>query len=227
MINYHPSDAILTRFVEADLSISLSIIVSSHVEMCTACQQKVAKLTQEAALIHFHLAEHDNHYVDNVHVAMSAHDDIELINKITDSPQEVKTSLPKTITEIEIEGQRLPLPTALQSIELNEWQGIGKISRSRLNVDDDERRMSLLSIAKTGSVPRHTHKGFEITLLLQGSFEDEMGTYQAGDFIWLNDEHTHQPVSTSGCVCLTVSSDALKFTQGVSQILNPLGKLIY
>ncbi|WP_299006493.1 ChrR family anti-sigma-E factor [uncultured Shewanella sp.] len=226
MINYHPSDAILTRFVEADLSISLSIIVSSHIEMCTACQQKVAKLTEEAASLHFQLADNDIHGTDTVHVPMSE-PDTDLINKIINSPQEDTFSLPKTITEIEVEGQRLPLPMALQSIALNEWQGIGKISRSRLNVDDDERRMSLLSIAKTGSVPRHTHKGFEITLLLQGSFEDEMGTYQAGDFIWLNDEHTHQPVSKSGCVCLTVSSDALKFTQGISQILNPLGKLIY
>jgi putative transcriptional regulator len=64
-------------------------------------------------------------------------------------------------------------------------------------------------------------------LLLQGSFEDEMGTYHAGDFIWLNGKHIHQPVTKTGCVCLTVSSDAIRFVKGVSQLLNPIGQFIY
>lgn len=150
-----------------------------------------------------------------------------MLDQITRLPVEKAVTLPKTITEIEVSGQRIALPNAIKSLALKEWQGLGKISRARINLDDETRRTSLLHIDKGGSVPHHTHKGFEITLLLQGSFEDEMGTYHAGDFIWLSGEHTHNPVTQEGCVCLTVSSDALHFTQGVSQLFNPLGKLIY
>ena len=104
---------------------------------------------------------------------------------------------------------------------------LGKISRARLDFEDDAHHTSLLHIDKDGQVPCHTHKGFEITLLLEGSFEDEMGVYNKGDFIWLDGNHTHQPATKEGCVCLTVSSDALYFTKGVSQLFNPLGKYIY
>lgn len=153
--------------------------------------------------------------------------DSDMLAQITSLPVEEPTTRPKTVTEIEVAGKRISLPNAIKSLALKEWQGLGKISRARINLDDETRRTSLLHIDKGGSVPHHTHKGFEITLLLQGSFEDEMGTYHAGDFIWLSGEHTHNPVTQEGCVCLTVSSDALHFTQGVSQLFNPLGKLIY
>jgi putative transcriptional regulator len=64
-------------------------------------------------------------------------------------------------------------------------------------------------------------------LLLEGSFEDEMGSYHEGDFIWLDGKHTHNPVTKEGCLCLTVASDSLHFTQGLTKMLNPIGKFIY
>jgi putative transcriptional regulator len=76
-------------------------------------------------------------------------------------------------------------------------------------------------------VPEHTHKGFELTLLLDGEFEDEMGKYVKGDFICLDSAHKHSPQTTQGCLCLTVVNDALQFTKGMSKLLNPFGNLIY
>ena len=121
----------------------------------------------------------------------------------------------------------LPLPRALNSLNAAPWQGVGKVSRARFQFNDDERRLSLLKIDKGGQIPQHTHTGIEITLLLEGSFEDDMGRYQKGDFIWLDKDHTHSPITQEGCVCLTLVSDSLYFTQGFSKLLNPLGKLIY
>jgi putative transcriptional regulator len=54
-----------------------------------------------------------------------------------------------------------------------------------------------------------------------------MGTYHEGDFIWLDGKHTHNPITKEGCLCLTVASDSLHFTQGLTKILNPIGKFIY
>ncbi|MGE6648117.1 ChrR family anti-sigma-E factor [Shewanella colwelliana] len=252
MIKHHPTQALLKDFVSGDLEASVAVLVASHVEMCAVCRGAVQALTEQAADEAFAAVsgmQSSTGYVD----LMGSFDPAEnladnfvaeeafsgqgngcgdgsalaMIDAITETPQDVRIVLPQTVTEIEVAGKRISLPRSLKSIALKEWQGMGKLSRARLALDDDERRMSLLHIDKGGSVPTHTHKGFEITLLLEGSFDDEMGHYVAGDFIWLDGEHTHQPVTQDGCVCLTVSSDAIHFTQGVSQILNPIGRFIY
>ncbi|WP_110456275.1 ChrR family anti-sigma-E factor [Shewanella algidipiscicola] len=247
MIKHHPTSNVLSGFVAGDLPASVAIIVASHVELCRECANHVQQLTEQAAMQAFDMTADDdwlNHQVQlgdtsPQHINDIDHDGIEsndmelacdsraMIDAITASPAQVKSAVAQTVTEIEVAGQRISLPRAMKSIGLREWQGLGKLSRARLALDDDELRASLLHIDKGGSVPCHTHKGFEITLLLQGSFDDEMGHYTAGDFIWLDGDHTHQPITQEGCVCLTVSSDAIHFTQGMSQLLNPIGRFIY
>jgi len=234
MIKFHPTQALLKQYVQGDLPASVAVIVASHVEMCSDCQSSVALMSEQVASEAFELETDSNDFVPSEEI-MSADmlsdqqddQDLDMLAEIMDLPVDEQVVMAKCPAELDIAGEQITLPTAINSIAMAEWKGIGKISRARLNLDDDERRMSLLHIDKGGAVPAHTHKGFEITLLLQGSFSDEMGEYQRGDFIWLDGEHTHNPISEQGCVCLTVSSDALHFTQGVSQLFNPLCKLIY
>ncbi len=104
---------------------------------------------------------------------------------------------------------------------------IGKLSRARVQLDENEIHTSLLYIEPGGGVPEHTHKGFELTVLLEGSFEDEQGEYVKGDFIMLDSSHQHQPISKQGCLCYTVANDALHFTQGINKLLNPIAGFIY
>lgn len=239
MISHHPNHELLTQFVEGKTPISISVVLSAHVEMCTECQKRVADITaavaQEALGIEQDDWDFDNDVADFADAIGDEFDNSEfdnsetssIIDLITREPPEQPSQLLETVTEISIAGERVSLPKSLRSILIKEWKGLGKISRARLKLDDESRRTSLLHIGEGGYIPAHTHKGFEITLLLQGSFEDECGRYQAGDFIWLDSSHTHTPVTHEGCVCLTVADDALLFKQGVSQMFNPLGKLIY
>ncbi|QYJ88627.1 ChrR family anti-sigma-E factor [Shewanella halotolerans] len=245
MINHHPNSDVLAQFVAGTLPASVSVVVASHVELCDQCALAVQALTEQAAIDAFGESSQDEaHFGVEPQAAgledFSGLDDFDTcdqfgdsdefadcINAITALERDDAQQLPQIVTEIAVGGERIPLPTALKSIALKEWQGMGKLSRSRLALDDGDLRMSLLHIDKGGSVPCHTHKGFEITLLLQGSFTDEMGEYRKGDFVWLDGQHTHQPVTEEGCVCLTVSSDAIRFTQGMSQLLNPIGRFIY
>lgn len=233
MIKLHPKKELLSSFVAGELPASLSVIVSSHVELCTCCQSKVQALTEQAAKQCF-LADDvqpESIDLDNSRFEESELDefDLAMFESIIDeapilSDKQLNTTAPEMV---EVAGVAFPVPRALRAIERKPFQGMGKLSRSRVALEDGALRTSLLHIEKGGSVPTHTHKGFEVTLLLQGSFEDEMGTYHTGDFIWLDGEHTHQPVTKTGCVCLTVSNDAIHFTQGMSKLLNPIGQFIY
>ncbi|MFA0056632.1 ChrR family anti-sigma-E factor [Vibrio echinoideorum] len=234
MIKHHPNAAILKDFVDGNIADSVSLIVSSHVELCEHCQKQVSMLTAQAADSAFEsdtpVFESDTSGLQLSDSEMDAllSDDGEF-----DSINQITADLSQAV-EVVVEAQQetvsdttFTIPRALNSIVRKDWMNLGKISRARLDFDDESHHTSLLHIDKDGQVPCHTHKGFEITLLLEGSFEDEMGVYNKGDFIWLDGDHTHQPATKEGCVCLTVSSDALYFTKGVSQLFNPLGKYIY
>jgi putative transcriptional regulator len=226
MIKHHPNDAILKNFVDGTLADSVSLIVSSHIELCEHCQAKVQQLTANAADSVFDdqqtatSNEMDSFLTDDIDF------DFDVIDQITaDLSQSIEVK--SEAEQVTVADTTFTIPRALSSISRKDWMNLGKISRARLDFEDDAHHTSLLHIDKDGQVPCHTHKGFEITLLLEGSFEDEMGVYNKGDFIWLDGNHTHQPATKEGCVCLTVSSDALYFTKGVSQLFNPLGKYIY
>ena len=238
MIKHHPTVQILKDFATGELPDSLSLVVSSHVEMCEQCQAEVLRLTEIAAIDSFgsdeSIAEEliENQVNAVLHSVTDDHHsglDMSLINSITANEQleDVEATQNHSPQKITVADTEFELPRALNQVARKDWLHLGKISRARLDFEDGEHHTSLLHIGKEGTVPCHTHKGFEITLLLEGSFEDEMGEYHKGDFIWLNGEHTHQPFTKEGCVCLTVSSDALYFTKGVSQLFNPIGKFIY
>ncbi|MEZ8786278.1 ChrR family anti-sigma-E factor [Vibrio splendidus] len=236
MIKHHPNAAILKDFVDGTLADSVSLIVSSHVELCEHCQQQVSMLTAQAADSVF---ESDTSVFESDTSGLQLSDsemdaflsddgefDFDAIAQITaDSSQAIEVT--PEVQQVTVADTTFTIPRALNSVARKDWMNLGKISRARLDFDDEAHHTSLLHIDKDGQVPCHTHKGFEITLLLEGSFEDEMGVYNKGDFIWLDGDHTHQPATKEGCVCLTVSSDALYFTKGVSQLFNPLGKYIY
>ena len=57
MINYHPSEAVLKEFVAGDLPVSVSVVVASHVEMCSECQSLVSQFTEKAAMDVFDVNE--------------------------------------------------------------------------------------------------------------------------------------------------------------------------
>lgn len=107
------------------------------------------------------------------------------------------------------------------------WQQIGKVSRMRFDIDEKNTRASLLYIEALGEIPQHTHKGFELTLLLSGEFSDSTGNYVVGDFIILDGNTQHSPTTQTGCLCYTVLDAPLYFTKGISKLLNPIGELIY
>ena len=237
MIKYHPTAEILRDFVSGELPDSLSLIVSSHVEMCEHCQAEVARFTELAAKENFgtdeaiadELIENQVNAVLHSNLDDEYEFDMSLIDSITadEMLDATPTDAEQTPQLVKVADTEFALPRALHKVVRKDWLNLGKISRARLDFEDGDHHTSLLHIDKEGAVPCHTHKGFEITLLLEGSFEDEMGEYHKGDFIWLDGEHTHQPFTKEGCVCLTVSSDALYFTKGVSQLFNPIGKFIY
>tara|TARA_R110000787_G_scaffold78222_2_gene171388 strand:- start:31 stop:720 length:690 start_codon:yes stop_codon:yes gene_type:complete len=229
MIKHHPKFELLQSFVAGDLPASLSAGIAIHADMCPICQQKIGQLTEQVAEASFEQSFLHKFVVndgdDLTKIAEIDFDDI--IEQITASDEAEQSKEPVSERLVTFKGMQYTLPNTLRNFELGRTAQIGNLSRARIQLNEGEIHTNLLHIAPGGSIPEHTHKGFELTLLLAGTFADEQGEYVAGDFIMLDKRHQHQPATEHGCLCYTVANDALHFTQGINKLLNPIGAFIY
>ena len=111
----------------------------------------------------------------------------------------------------------LPEPlreTALTSFQTNKWQGLTQgIRRLKLDAGSDA-EVELYRIEPGCTVPKHSHKGSEFTLVVSGGFTDESGSFGPGDISLKGPNDTHQPTGDMDGVCyaLAVRDGGLKFT---------------
>jgi putative transcriptional regulator len=226
MIKHHPKFELIQAFVNGDLPASLSAGISMHADLCSICQQKISLLTDQVAELNFNESILIRKNDDPTNEDVSTIDFDQMIDNITGSNDVYVKQVVETKT-ISFKDKSYNLPSVLNNMMLGKTAHIGKLARKRIQLDENEIHTNLLHMEPTGSVPQHTHKGFELTLLLEGSFHDEKGEYVKGDFIMLDGEHVHNPISNSGCLCYTVANDAMHFTQGINKLLNPIGSFIY
>lgn len=228
MINYHPDQHLLSLHAKGELPLSMSIAISAHAELCPHCQQQLDQMTIalseqqfESAVKNQSVDTNDNHQLDALLE--------QLLNSTLDTLEIEQASTIDTIEDnsVSIKGQHYPLPKVFRKQINASWQGIGKVSRLRLDTGEPQARASLLHIAANGEIPEHTHKGAELTLLLAGEFSDCYNTYKPGDFMLLDKEHQHSPKTLEGCLCYTIVDAPLYFTKGFSKLLNPIGDLLY
>lgn len=103
------------------------------------------------------------------------------------------------------------------------WKHYGAVSEASLSLDETTYRTRLIVLKAGRSVPKHTHDGQEITVVLKGAFNDGIGRYGRGD-ISIADAHVdHQPMAEASedCLCLTVTDAPLRLTGTFSRFLNP------
>lgn len=224
MIKHHPSQLLLVEFTAGKLGAGLSAAIAMHAERCPQCQKLIQSLEEEHVATHF--LQEDTFDVLTSNQNMDFLDFDQLIMTIT-ANDDVDEPLIEQSKSLTFCGQDYKLPKALQHVSLGKSSVLGKLTRTRINLEEEPARSGLLHMQSGGSIPPHSHKGTEVTLILEGSFSDDMGHYQAGDFILLDNTHQHSPYSEDGCLCYTVVDDALTFTEGFAKILNPIGQLIY
>ncbi|NKF51611.1 anti-sigma factor [Shewanella sp. WXL01] len=233
MINFHPDQQMLLLHAEGKLPLSLSIAVSAHLEYCGKCQQELTSAQAKATntfLSDDSLAVESQHGNEQSDAAQTNADLDSMLDAMMSGLDDLKIDDIPSVEEpltVEVKGEQYSLPRVFKNQLLSEWQGIGKVTRSRLDTGEGKARASLLHIDANGEIPQHTHKGTEITLLLAGEFSDEYNQYKPGDLMVMTPDHKHSPKTMEGCLCYTVVDAPLYFTKGISKLLNPIGELIY
>jgi putative transcriptional regulator len=85
------------------------------------------------------------------------------------------------------------------------------------------KRTYLLGIGANIAVPRHSHRGRELTCVLKGAFEDGHTLHAAGDFADCDEAVEHQPRTTTDgeCVCLISVDHRLVPRSWTARMLQP------
>ena len=241
MIRFHPSAQQLVSFVDGDLSPAVSLMVSAHCDMCSTCQRFVE---QESERLAGSLLEDNGFKQVDLKADYSA-----MIAQITQSPSSVEADTgsqqkqsprkQNTNTEvsmaandsIELDGRNFVLPRTLQRYKekTGGWSSlVGKLWQAPVDLGS-QGVANFIYMGKGGSVPEHTHRGTEYTLVINGEFSDGLNNYDSGDFIFMDGQNTHTPRSdnTQGCLVFTIVDQPLHFTSGIARLLNPFSHLFF
>ncbi|MEM8617313.1 MAG: ChrR family anti-sigma-E factor [Pseudomonadota bacterium] len=124
---------------------------------------------------------------------------------------------------------RLPDPLrdhALKACGGPGWQNLTPgVRRLKLDIGSAA-EVELYRIEPGRTVPRHSHKGDEFTLVVAGGFSDETGNYAPGDLCVKSEDDTHQPTGDMDGVCfaLAVHEGGLRFTGVIGLVQKLLGQ---
>ena len=210
-MNYHPDIELLLKYTSGQLEPALSVAVGVHIADCNQCKKNISEFeavggsTLEASDI--------EPLSDDLFEKLMA--DVEKI------PVEQTHSVYDDFAVADIDKPFLK-QLSERNYESLEWQSVTKnISKATVAMNDPRYQVELLRFAPMAKIPKHTHKGNEITVVLEGQFTDKSGTYKSGEFIVNDSSVEHQPLAgNEGCVCLAVTDAPLKFTGTFGPIIN-------
>ncbi len=213
MSNFHPELDILTEYAAGTLPLAQSACVSLHVNQCRQCQRTAGQLEELGAGL------------------------LESLEPVAVGDTQLNAVLARLDEEKPLEytreRERDGTPAILQRLMRGDfsdlsWKKIGSALRiSYLKTGDTQHEFALYHIKAGGRIPEHTHRGGEMTLILEGGFSDANGSYHAGDFLYRRPGDVHAPTAlqSEDCICLAVLDAPLKFTDWRFRWMNPFLKL--
>ncbi len=216
MVEKNPADMMLLDHAAGTLPPSLDVMMASYVALNQDARASVEALTAVGGAL---LEDEDA----TTEIASDAFDLVMSRINDGDAPAETQPLSPvdaHTQAVVPLPLRRL-LPGSLDSLK---WKSRGGgVREYHLDTGSDGLKASLLWIAPGRSVPQHTHRGREYTLVLEGAYTDQKETVAAGDFVVNDSTDAHSPVADSalGCLCFAVTDAPLKFHGPLGWILNP------
>lgn len=212
---FHPEEKLLQGFAEGTLSAGLNVVISAHVEQCVSCRKKTSELEAKATVDWLQAADEETAKTPSFEG---------MVADITSKAQSKESAeMDNSVTEIHMLDHSVKLPKVLAKVasEGLVWKKLaGGINQASVTLDD-QTQCEFLYMKPGSQVPVHKHQGTEVTLVLDGSFSDELGNYRPADFVVRDKTHTHQPASEEGCLCFAVLDSPLTFTSGLARLLNP------
>lgn len=213
MSKWHPSSDQLIEFSSGTGSSAMNIAISTHLHYCQECRRKVTDMETTAAVMFNEQStvEIDKGGFDQLMARIKA-EPAPTIEKAKPVPSRFPPIVEKLINK---------------DTESLDWKSPMKNLRvSRLMTDETGLILGLHHMKSGGRVPNHAHRGNEISVVIEGGFSDEMGSYGPGDFIHLSTEHSHSPQADADgdCWLLSLVEAPVKLAGPIGWVVNPFLK---
>jgi len=213
---HHPVDELLFDYASGALNEPVALVVATHLALCPTCRHQVQALEEVGGLV-----------LDGIEPQPVSVDCLEALLARLDDP------LPHDIGFPPLPSETLLLPQPLRSYiglppEELAWRPVcAGVESYDMKLGQGEMRTRLFRLRAGAVVPRHTHRGTELTLVLEGGFLDCGRHYGRGDVCWHDCHIDHSPCAdnSGGCLCLTVTDAPLQLTGRLSRFLNPFLRL--
>lgn len=210
MLMHHPSDKLLAAYSLGHLSNALGVMLACHLESCESCQQNFSQFEHWAG----------DALMDQEAVPLGGLS-FANIEQLLDT-DEVDEAVALTAPELKApQALQRFLPSNLKQLQ---WTGFADTKQYDLDMATDTYSAKLYKIPAGKVLPKHTHLGNEYTLVLQGGFSDDLGTYHQGDFVYANTLVTHRPkaLSDQDCICFAVVDAPLRLSGVIKRWFSPL-----
>lgn len=215
MAKFHPDVDMLTEYSAGSLPLAQSACVSAHLNYCTQCGRTVEQLEDVGAALFDGLPSEPVSDAQLNAVLARLDDEPPLRHSKADNTDDSRT--PGILQRL-MKGNYREL----------DWKKVTKsLSISYLKTGDPNYEFALYHIKAGGRIPEHTHRGSEMTLVLEGGFSDADGNYHEGDFLFRQPGDVHAPtaVQSEDCICVAVLDAPLKFTGWKHRWMNPFLRL--
>jgi len=214
--HHHLDDSTLIGYSAGALPSAFRVVVSTHLSICRSCRQRM----MDADAVGGQLASLQEG------ASMSAHARNDIMSRLGQRSTPTVAAPATRAHDPDVLPQPL-WPYFGETYSGLRWRTIGPgVHHIRARSVDDGHLM-LLRIAPGRCVPMHTHGGSELTMILQGAYDDSLGHFAPGDVADLDSDVEHQPVTSPGvpCVCVAATDLPLRFSGWLARTLQPFFKL--
>lgn len=222
---HHPGDELLVAYASGALPEAASLAVATHLALCPRCRHEVRRLEALGGAL-----------LEEMAPAPVGDDLLARIMAQLDAPPSSVAPRPLPAnTDARDDGAaagRPFLPQPLRGyvggdLASVEWRRVMRgVEETEVPCGPSSAKVRLLRIKAGMAMPKHTHGGSELTLVIAGGFTDATDHYLRGDFAETDNSIDHRPVADAGddCVCLIVTDAPLRLTGRLGRLLNPFVK---
>ena len=217
MIKHHPSTALLTDYTVGSLSVAPAVSVTTHLKYCQQCRDSVGSLKQLGGAL---LCEAEPAQISSDLLSQT------LDRLDADEGEMALAEGASEVHEFELSDELKGIPEYLtQFLPRNglDWRKLSSsVTVAPISVGETRYELALHKICAGGQTPVHDHNGVEYTVVLKGSFSDEDGMYNEGDFLTREPGDIHRPFASQheDCICLSVLEAPIRL-KGLGRVLNP------
>jgi putative transcriptional regulator len=224
MARHHPPEEMLLDYAAGALGEAESLLVATHLALCTACRADVAAMEAVggALLETIPAGPEATPGLDDVLASVMARLDEPDAARIAVRPPAsggARPALPEPLRSYlgcDIAG--IPWQPVMRGLDERPIDLGGRGAGSRAGA-----KVRMLRIHPATAMPQHTHRGREMTLVLAGGFRDATGHYGRGDLALTDASVDHTPVADAdeACVCLVATEAPVRLTGVLGRLFNP------